>query len=125
MPSIHDRLLMHRRGPSLLASDEPGTHPDSLSSPSQVCRQTPAIIYRPSTDDQDGFTGEGRFLPFDCVHDGRDQDRSGHVTGVSAALASLSADEIYTNFEGLGDMLGVTDHLVRVESPFSRGILVT
>ena len=111
--SIHDGLLVHRWGAGLLASDEPGADPHGLSAPGQVCRQTSTVVHGTGTNDQDGSTGEGGFPPPDFIHDGGDQDRSGHVTGVSASFAGLCADEIDADFESLRDVLGVTDHLIR------------
>ena len=114
MPSIHHRLLVCRRDPSLFARDEPGAHPDrSLGAPKQIGRQTSAVIRPTGTNDQDGSTGERRFLSLDCVYDGRDQDRGGHVPGVSASFTGLSADKIDACLEGLSDVLGVSNHLVR------------
>jgi len=112
MTSIHDRLLVHRWCTSLLASYEPGTDPHGLGAPSQVGRETPTVVNGTGTDNQDGSTGERRFLSFDHVHDGRDQDRGRHVAGVSTSLTGLSADNVDTNFESFGDMLGMANHLV-------------
>jgi hypothetical protein len=72
--SIHDGLLVHRWGARLLASDEPGADPHSLSAPGQVCRQTSTVVHGAGTNDQDRSTGEGGFLPFDLIHDGGNQD---------------------------------------------------
>ena len=113
MPSVHDCLLVCRRSTCLFARNEPGADPDSLSAPRQIGRQTSAVIHSTSTNDQDGSTGERRFLSLDCVHDGRDQDRGRHVPGVSTSFTSLSADEIDACLEGLSDVLGVSNHLVR------------
>ena len=48
--SVHDRLLMHRWGTRLLASDEPGTDPHGLSTPSQVFRETSSVVHGTGTD---------------------------------------------------------------------------
>jgi len=121
MSSFHDRLLVHGWGTRLLASDEPGSDPHGLGAPSQIGRETSTVIHGAGTDDQDGSTGERGFLSFDFVYDGRDQDRSGHVAGVSASFTGLRADEVNAGFESLGDVLRMTDHLInRGKCGFSR-----
>ena len=119
MSSVHDRLLVHRWGARLFASDEPGTDPNGLSAPSQVGRETPAVVYGSSTDHQHGSTGKRGLLSSDFVYDGGDKDRSGHVAGVPASFTGLSADEVDADFESLGDVFRVADHLMG-EGNFGR-----
>ena len=83
-----------------------------MSAPSQVGRETSTVVHCTGTDDEDGSAGERGFLSFDFVHDGGDQDRSGHVAGVSASFTGLSANQVNTGFENLGDVLGMSYHLM-------------
>jgi hypothetical protein len=123
MSSIYDRLLMHRRGTRLLASDKPGADPHGLSAISQVGREAPTVVYGTGTDDQDGSTGQRGCLSFDFVHDGGDQDRRGHVARMSPSFTGLSADEVDADLKGFGNVLGMTDHLINSENAVSVGCI--
>jgi hypothetical protein len=123
MSSIHNRLLMHRRGTRLLTSNEPGADPHGLSAISQVGREAPTVVHGAGTDDQDRPTSQRGCLSFDFVHDGGDQDRGGHVARVSASFTGLSADEVDADLESLGNVLGMTDHLINSENAVSVGFV--
>lgn len=112
MSGSHDRLLVHGWGACLLTSNEPGTDPNGLSTPSQISRKTPTVVHGTSTDDQYGSASERGFLSFDFVNNSWNEDRSGHVAGVSASFTGLRADDVDTDFEGFCDMLGVANHLI-------------
>ena len=45
------------------------------------------------------------------VDAGGDEDGSGDIACVASAFSGLSADEVYTCFEGFGDVFRVADHL--------------
>ena len=68
-----------------------------------------------STDDQYGSAGGG-FLLSGFVYDGGDKDRSGHVGSVFASFTGLSTGEVDADFESLGDVLRVANHLIGGEN---------
>ena len=76
--------------------------PVQLEHPSKIGFQTPTVVYGSSADDKGGFTGERRFLSFDFVHTGGDQDPGGYAADVSAPFTGLNADEVGADFENLG-----------------------
>ena len=116
MSGIHDRFLVHRWSTGLLASNKPGTDPHGLSTPGQVGRKTSTVVHCAGADNQDGSTSERGFLSLDFVHDSGNQDRRRHIAGVSASFTSLSTDQVNADFESLGDVLGMTDHLMGGEN---------
>ena len=52
------------------------------------------------------------------INAGRDEDARRDVTSVASSLASLGADEIDTNFEGLFHMLGMANHVHNNDAGF-------
>ena len=62
-------------------------------------------------DDLDLVSRHGAFLALNHLRYGGDEDGCGHVAGVSAALAALSADHVDADVEAFLDVLGVADHV--------------
>jgi len=64
-----------------------------------------------SSDNLDRLAGEGRDGALALLDAGGDEDGGGDVTGVTATLTTLGADDIDSEVEALLDVLGVADHV--------------
>lgn len=105
-----DGFLVRLGSTSLLGEDEAGADPDSTGAESHGGCQTLAVEETASGHDLDvGAQTALLALAHGC--DGGDEDGSGHVAGVAATLATLSADEVGTKGKALGHVLGVADHV--------------
>lgn len=111
MASFHDGFFVCFWSTSFDRSDETGTDPNGLSTPSEVGSQTPTVVDGTGTNDVDGLSGERGFVSLASVNNGRDEDRSGHIAGVASTLTSLRANKINANSERFGDVFRVSDDL--------------
>lgn len=106
-----DGILVSLGSASLLSNDETGTDPDGAGTEHQSRRKGLAIVDTTSSDDLDGLSSHRAGLAFAQSNNRRDQYRCRGIASVSAALATLCADDIDTEIKALLDVLGVTDHV--------------
>jgi len=109
--SLKDQFLVDLGGTGLLGGDETCANPDGLSTVHQVGSQTTTIIDGTGGDNIDWATSQWALVALDGIDTGGDEYGSGNITGVSSTLASLGADNVNTLSKGLGDMLGVANHI--------------
>lgn len=111
-----DSFLMGLGRTGFFRQNEPGTDPNGTR-PQHQCRCKTLSIEESSRRDDLHLTPRHRaLLPFDHLRHRRDEDRSGHVTRVSASLAALGADHVDAHIEAFLHVFRVSDH-VHVEDP--------
>jgi len=107
---------------SLLGGNKSSSNPDSLGSPRQVGGQTSAVVDSSGSDDIDGSASEGALVALYCVDTCRDKDTCRGISSVTSTLASLCTDEVDTNCECFGDVLGVANHVHYGDASFVEGV---
>lgn len=106
-----DSLLVGNGGTSLLGQDEAGTDPNGGGTEHEGSGDGVTVVQTTSGDDLHGLAGQRALAALDQLGNGRDEDGGGDVTGVTATLTTLGADDIHADIEGLLDVLGVADHV--------------
>lgn len=106
-----DSLLVGNGGTGLIGQNEAGTDPDGGGTEHESSGDGVAVEQTTSGDDLDGLAGQRALAALDQLGDGGDEDGGGDVTGVTATLTTLGADDIDTDVESLLDVLGVADHV--------------
>lgn len=106
-----DGVLVSLGSTSLLSEDEAGTNPDGRGTKGEGSSDGLAVVDTTSGDNLDWLAGHWGLVALDEIDDGWDEDGGWGVTGVSTSLTTLSANEIDTESEALGDVLWVTDHV--------------
>ena len=104
-------LLVSLGGTSLLGKDETGTNPHGRSAKHQARRNGLAAVDTASSNDLDGLAGQRAGLTLDKPGDLGDEDGGWDISGVTATLTSLGADNISAAVEGLLNVLGVANHV--------------
>ncbi len=106
-----DSLLVGDGGTSLLGQNEAGTDPDGGGAEHERSGDGVTVEQTAGGDDLHRLAGQRALAALDQLGDGGDEDGGGDVTGVTAALTTLGADDVDADVEGLGDVLGVADHV--------------
>lgn len=109
--SLDNVLLVPRGSAGLLGVDETGTNPHALGAEREGHGETAAIGDTTGSNNHDVLAGKRRLLALAKVNDLGDKDRGRDLAGVATALGALGADNVDTNGESLGDVLGGTDHV--------------
>jgi hypothetical protein len=103
--------LVSDGGTGLIGQDEAGTDPDSRGAEHQSSSDRSTVVQTTGCDDLHGLASQRALLALDQLGNGGDEDSGGDVTGVTATLTTLGADNINANIKGLLDVLGVADHV--------------
>mmetsp|Transcript_17281 Transcript_17281/g.35088 ORF Transcript_17281/g.35088 Transcript_17281/m.35088 type:complete len:422 (-) Transcript_17281:113-1378(-) len=111
VPGLHDRLLVARGGACLLCTNKPGANPHGLCTQGQRHGQAPPVEDPPGSNHVHRVTGQRALPALADIHTLGDQNGSGHITRVPAALPPLCADEVTASIQGLLDVLGGADHV--------------
>ena len=99
-----------------------GADPNSTR-PQHQCRCETLAVEEPARrDDLHLIPRHRALLPFDHLGHRRDENRSGHVTGVSASLAALGADHIDAHIEAFLHVLRVPDHIHVEDAGFVQAL---
>lgn len=106
-----DSLLVGNGGTSLLGQNEAGTDPDGGGTEHEGSGDGVTVEQTTGGDDLHGLAGQRALAALDQLGHGGDEDGGGDVTGVTATLTTLGADDIDADVEGLLDVLGVADHV--------------
>lgn len=106
-----DSLLVGLRGASLVGQDETGTDPHGGSPHHQSRGNGIAVEQTTGCNDLHGSAGQRALAALDQLGHGRDEDSGGDVTRVATTLTTLGTDDVDARIQGLGDVLGVADHV--------------
>lgn len=98
-------------GTGLLRQDEAGTDPDSRGAEHQSGSNGVTVVQTTSSNDLDVLTGQGALLALNQLGNSGDEDSGRNITSVTTTLTTLSTNDIHTDIQGLGDVLGVPDHV--------------
>lgn len=109
--SSADSLLVGDGSTSLVGQNEAGPDPDGGGAEHERSGDGVTVEQTAGGDDLHGLAGQRALAALDQLGDGGDEDGGGDVTGVTAALTTLGADDVDADVEGLGDVLGVADHV--------------
>lgn len=106
-----DSLLVSLGGTGLLGKNETGSDPDAGSTKHKSSSKRVTVEQTTSSNNLDGLLSEGADLAFTDLGNGGNENRRGNVTSVTTTLATLGADDIGTDINGLLRVLGVTNHV--------------